>query len=661
MSTEMPHVVVTSPFWRRYRTLIKDVVLPYQWDVLNDAIKIELPDDPGGNQEEMTHSGAIENLRIAAGRSTGEFSGFLFQDSDVYKWLEAVAYVLMYDDAPELRAHADEVIGLIAEAQMEDGYLNSFFQINGLERRFKRLSQSHELYVMGHYIEAGIAYWEATGSTLALDIARRMADCIDANFGPEDGKLHGGDGHPEIELALARLFEATGEKRYLELAQWFVLVRGEDPDFYNRQNAADDENGEFFAGLQYLMKSGSYMQADKPFLEQTEVNGHAVRAGYLLTGAAHIAGLIRDRRMLDAVRRLWYDVAHRRMYITGNVGSTQVGESFTYDYDLPNDTMYGETCASVSMAFLARRMLEIDARAEYGEVLERELFNGAIAGMSLGGHHFYYVNPLEEDPIASERNPGKRHILPHRAQWFGCACCPANLARLIASVDRYIYTERDEGRTVLMHQFIASDATFASGVTVSQVSNYPWDGDVTVRVGNAGEEDVQLGIRIPAWAYSGVRFVVEGWDEVPNVQDGFAYIPVPAGEERSISFSLPFSPQCMRASSRVAADAGKVAVMRGPLVDCMESADNPGPLWNYQLDMDSLVATDAIDVLGGMAQVKAKGLQAVEDPDDGHLYRRAGSLRWKEAELTFIPYFMWANREVGQMRVWVRPTDSRAS
>ena len=659
MTTRLPRVEVTSPFWRRYRDLVRESVLPYQWDVISDAIAVRMPSDPGGNTNEVPRSGAVQNLRIAAGQASGEFTGFLFQDSDVYKWLEAVAYSLMERDDAVLRAHADEMVELISQAQQDDGYLDSYFQIKEPKRRFRRLSQSHELYVMGHYIEAGVAYWEATGSELALDVARRMADCIDANFGPGQGKIHGGDGHPEIEIALTRLYAVTDERRYLDLAHWFVVVRGQDRDFYRRQDEADGGEG-FFGGLQYLMRSGTYLQADKPFLEQTELNGHAVRALYLLAGAADVARLTGDERVRETVGRLWDDVTRRRMYVTGQVGSTQVGESFTYDYDLPNGTVYGETCASVALAFVARRMLQASARGEYGDVLERELFNGAIAGMSLDGRHFFYVNPLEADPLASRRDPGRQHVLTRRAEWFGCACCPANLARLVSSVDRYIYTELDGGSTVLLHQFISSRAEFASGFTVSQESDYPWEGSVSISAENHGETDVRLGVRIPAWARTGFSLRVGGAETAAAVEDGFTYVSVPAGAGVELSLELPLEPRLVRASNRVADDAGRVAVTRGPLVFCLEEADNPGPLWNYEVAPDGLSAEFRPELLGGLEVVRARGLRAEQD-GEGSLYLPAGGVTWKDADMTFIPYYAWANRTEGQMRVWVRPTDPLVS
>lgn len=658
MKTNLPNVEVTSQFWRRYRDVVRGEMLPYQWNVISDAIDIDIPFDPAGNSLKLTKSGVIENLRIAAGRAEGSFTGFPYADSDAYKWLEAVAYALMSGDAPELRAHGDELVDLIADAQMDDGYLDSYYQINGIDERFTLIGQSHELYNMGHYIEAGIAYWEATGSEKALDVARRMADCIDANFGPEEGKIHMGDGHPEIEVALARLYEATGEQRYLDLGHWLIVSRGEDPEFYKREIAAQGDKI-LFDTMRNL--PASYYQADKPYLEQTEVNGHAVRSLYLLGAAAHTARLAGDDALAKTVETLWDDVTRRRMYVTGQVGSTQIGEAFTYDYDLPNDTMYGETCASVALSFVARRMLEAKPRGEYGDVLERALFNGTISGMALDGCHFYYVNPLEADPRATAGNPSKTHVLTHRAEWFGTACCPANLARLVSSVDRYIYGEADGGATVLVNQYIASRATFASGVTVEQEGDYPWDGDVALRASNPTDAPVRVGVRIPAWAKADAVVVVAGADMDPETVDGFAYATVEPGQTLELAVKLPMRPRCVRASNRVCADAGRVAVMRGPVVYCMESADNDGDLWNYQLDCATLTDAWHPELLGGVVQVTADGVRAVSDGADDALYQEAGTVSWEPATLSFVPYYAWANRADGQMRVWVRPTDPRLS
>ncbi|OZG61950.1 glycosyhydrolase [Bifidobacterium lemurum] len=657
----VPCVTITSPFWKNRRDQIVESVIPYQWGVMNDEIDTVVPDDPAGNQLSDNKSHAVANLKVAAGELSDDFHGMVFQDSDVYKWLEEAAYALAYHPDPELRRLCDETIALIARAQQPDGYLDTPYQIkSGIwasRPRFSQIQQSHEMYVMGHYIEAGVAYWEVTGNEQALDVACRMADCLDANFGPEAGKIHGSDGHPEIELALAKLHEATGEKRYLELARYLIDVRGQDPRFYAKQREAlggDD----IFRDLGFY--KNEYFQAAEPVREQRTADGHAVRVAYLCTGIAHVARLTGDVELMETAKRFWRNIVTRRMYITGAIGSTHVGESFTYDYDLPNDTMYGETCASVAMSMFARQMLLADPRGEYADVLERQLFNGAIAGISLDGKQYYYVNPLESSPegLAS---PDRHHVLSHRVDWFGCACCPANIARLIASVDRYIYTELDGGRTVLSHQFIANEATFASGLRVTQESNLPWDGHVEYRVSLPadGEATVRFAVRIPAWSKDSYTLTVNGGPVAVEVLDGFAYFDVPAGESLDIALDLDMSVKLMRANSRVRDDAGRVAVMRGPLVYCAEQVDNPGDLWGYRLadGVTAAAATVAFepDVLGGVSVVSLPAVREAEDVDDAPLYLPADAACAVEpATLVLVPYYAWANREVGQMRVWLR-------
>lgn len=397
---------------------------------MNDEIDTTVPDDPAGNQLADNKSHAVANLKVVAGELDDEFHGMVFQDSDVYKWLEEAAYALAYYPDPELKALRDRTVNLIARAQQPDGYLDTPYQVKSgvwADRpRFSLIQQSHEMYVTGHYIEADVAYHQVTGNEQALEVAKKMADCLDANFGPEEGKIHGAD-------------------------------------------------------------------------------GHAVRIGYLCTGVAHVGRLLGDQGLIDTAKRFWKNIVTRRMYVTGAIGSTHVGESFTYDYDLPNDTMYGETCASVAMSMFAQHMLDLEPKGEYADVLEKELFNGSIAGISLDGkQYYYYVNALETTPDGLA-NPDRHHVLSHRVDWFGCACCPTNIARLIASVDRYIYTERDGGKTVLSHQFIANKAEFASGLTVEQRSDFPWNGHVEYTVSlpaSATDSSVRFGLRIPGWPWA---------------------------------------------------------------------------------------------------------------------------------------------------------------
>ena len=487
---------------------------------MNDEIDTTVPDDPAGNQLADNKGHAVANLKVVTGELDDEFHGMVFQDSDVYKWLEEAAYALAYHPDPELKALCDRTVNLIARAQQPDGYLDTPYQVKSgvwVDRpRFSLIQQSHQMYVMGRYIEAAVAYHQVTGNEQALEVAKKMADCLDANFGPEEGKIHGADGHPEIELALAKLYEEPGEKRYLTLSRYLIDVRG--------QQTAD---------------------------------GHAVRVGYLCTGVAHVGRLLGDQGLIDTAKRFWKNIVTRRMYVTGAIGSTHVGESFTYDYDLPNDTMYGETCASVAMSMFAQQMFDLEPKGEYADVLEKELFNGSIAGISLDGKQYYYVNALETTPDGLA-NPDRHHVLSHRVDWFGCACCPANIARLIASVDRYIYTERDGGKTVLSHQFIANKAEFASGLTVEQRSDFPWNGHVEYTVSlpaSATDSSVRFGLRIPGWSLGSYALTVNGKSAVAQPEDGFVYLMVNAGDTLELDMSVKF----VRANSRVRSDAGQVA------------------------------------------------------------------------------------------------------
>ena len=646
-SPKLSHVEVTSDFWKRYRELIVKEVLPYQWAVMNDEADISIAEDPQNNGQDK-NSHAVANLKIAAGKMEGHHYGFPFQDTDVYKWLEAAAYSFNYHPNEDLQKITDELIDLIAEAQDDDGYLSTYFQIDAPERKFKRLQQSHELYTMGHYIEAGVAYYQSTGNQKALDIATRMADCIDQNFGLEDGKIPGYDGHPEIELALARLYEVTKEKRYLDLAHYFLNQRGQDPEFFNKQIEEDGEERDLIANMRDFPLS--YYQNDKPIKDQEALTGHAVRVVYLCTGIAHVARLTGDEDLLAACKRFWNDIVKRRMYVTGNIGSTTTGESFTYDYDLPNDTDYGETCASVGMSFFAKQMLNIEAKGEYGDVLEKELFNGTLSGMSLDGKHFYYVNPLEADPVASKGNPGKSHVLTHRADWFGCACCPANLARLIASVDQYIYTEGEDA--VLSHQFISNTAEFQNGVTVSQTNNFPWAGDIHYTIENPSGEDFKLGIRIPGWSNK-TSYKVNGENKSLSVEDGFVYVIATDGTT-TIDIELDMRTKFMRSNNRNVSDYGKVAVQRGPVVYAAEQADNEIPLWLYKVNTKEEPEYHFDEkLLDGVGVLKVVADKPALDSENDDLYVEDQDQELIPSALTLIPYYAWANREDGQMRVWL--------
>ena len=664
----MANVTITSPFWNRYRKSVAREVIPYQWQIINDERRIEIPVDPAGNDDGEVNDGlsrewshAVRNLRVAAGDVDAPFNGMVFQDSDVYKWLEEAAYALAYQPDAQLQALCDEVVDLIARAQQPDGYLDTPFQIKSggyaRRRRFSQIQQSHEMYVMGHYIEAGVAYWQVTGNEQALQIACRMADCLDANFGDEDGKIPGADGHPEIELALARLYEATNESRYLRLARYFIDVRGKDPDFYDEQNKAVHAEGlpAIFPAMETW--SHEYTLTARPIRDQQTAVGHAVRVAYLLAGVMQVGRLTNDEGLLRTGERLWNNIVHKRMYITGGIGSTHVGEAFTYDYDLPNDTMYGESCASVGMCFVARQMLEHELRGEYADVLEKELFNGAIAGIALDGKHFFYVNPLEADVQATENNPDRRHVLLERAQWFGCACCPSNIARLIASVDRYLYTVREDERMIAAHQFIANDARFFDDVRVKQESDFPREGVVRFTVDvPEGADPVIFKVRIPSWSPE-YRLTVDGVDvtgEMP-VHDGFVSVEV--ADRTVVELELDMSVKYMRANTAIRHDAGRLAVMRGPVVYCAESCDNRAPLWDYRIGDsagEDIACAAGTGVLEGLQTVSVPALRTPDDASDAPLYMPAdhGARQADHTRLEMIPYHAWANRGASQMQVW---------
>ena len=658
-TTQQPKVTVTSAFWGRYRNMVTSNALPYQWEALDDKVPVDVPEGTTWGENGAPYSHSLRNLRIAAGEENGEFSGQPFQDTDVSKWLESASYALRLApegiDPSELESKVEEAVALFDEAQDEDGYLDTKFEIDlGPEQRFKGLRWSHELYTMGHFIEAAVAHHLATGSERALNVARRAAQCIDDHFGDEEGKIHGADGHPEIELALARLYEATGERQWLQLAAWFIRVRGQDPKFYDKQDAAGGPK--FYEGLNMPL---SYFVADKPVLELTEAQGHAVRQLYLAIAIAKVGHLLGDEDMLAAAQLLWKNIIRHRMYVTGAVGSTQVGESFTYDNDLPNDLVYGETCASVAMVFFGEAMMDIKPSGVTGDVIERELFNGTLSGMQLDGKRYFYVNPLEADPVASKGTPNKHHILTRRAGWFDCACCPANLTRLVTSVDRYLYTVGSgeyEG-TIFAHQFIANRAEFAEGFVVEQTQvgeGYPWTGDIAFHVDNPNQLERKLAIRIPGWAKDWT-LNVNGEQLVPDVVDGFVTIDA-SSENTDIELHFDMPVRKVRAALRVRDDIGKVAFARGPVVFCMEECDNVAPLWLDAVpEVAEAEATYEPDLLNGVVQVKVTGERLAATDEDVQLYRSDSQPYDNEtAELTLIPYYAWCNRAEGQMQVWVR-------
>ena len=631
-------VRISDGFWGAYQQLVMDKVIPYQWEALNDRI-------PGADK-----SGCIRNFEIAAGRAQGEHYGFVFQDSDLAKWLEAVAYALTLRPDPELERQADDAIALVCAAQQPDGYLDTYYIINGLDKRFTNLRDHHELYCFGHMTEAAVAYYQATGKDALLQAMIRFADCIDRCIGPEEGKLHGYPGHEVAEMALIRLYGITHDEKHLRLARYFIDERGQSPLYF-------DEEGKRSGNRFYWDRTGfryMYYQAHQPVRKQQDAVGHAVRAAYLMSGIADVARVTGDDGLAEAAERLWRSVTRRRMYITGAIGSSHVGEAFTFDYDLPNDTVYGETCAAIGLVFFARRMLEMHPRAEYADVMERALYNGVISGMSLDGKRFFYVNPLEVVPEDCKRDPRKAHVKPVRQKWFGCACCPPNIARTVASLGAYAFTERQD--TLYIHLYIGAELGTELGgqkLSLSMDSGLPWNGSTKLTV-TAGRAAGRIALRVPGWC-PGYRLCVNGQPAEAPVEDGYLLLDREWSKGDTVTLDLDMPAVRITADPRVREDAGKVAVTRGPLVYCLEECDNGKDLHLVRLPHDAaFTVQEASDLPGGILDITAEGLRESSDWPKDRLYAPAAPRKAQQQTLTFIPYYAWANRDIGEMAVWVR-------
>ncbi len=627
-------------FWKNYMELVRTRVIPYQWKALNDQIEGAEP------------SYSVQNFKIAAGQIQGGHGGPVFQDSDLYKWLEAVAYTLMWHPDKQLERTADEMIELIHAAQQPDGYLDTYYILNGMEKRFTNLKDNHELYCLGHMIEAAAAYYQATGKRLFLDTAISYVNCVYDHIGSEEGKLQGYPGHEIAEMALCRLYEITGDPRHLKLAQHFVNQRGQSPLYFKEEG---EKNGnDFFWEDSYFQYQ--YYQAGKPVREQTQAEGHAVRALYLYSGMAEVAAKTGDNSLLKSCERLWNNITEKQMYVTGAVGASEYGESFTFDYDLPNDTMYGETCAAIGLVFFARRMFEITKDSKYTNVMERCLYNGVISGMSLDGTEFFYVNPLEVQPEASLKDQGKHHVKVSRQKWFGCACCPPNAARLLASLPEYALEQNE--REVFISLFADGTAELNLDGTDNQLcieTDYPWSGDVRVQIHNAKETDFALLLRLPGWCEKW-GLLLNGEEIVPPLEKGYLRLERRWEDGDRLVFSMEMPVRLISANPRVRADVGKVAVMRGPLVYCLEEADNGDQLQELYLQRQpEFEVKYEKDLLNGIVTLKTDGLRlAEEDWNEGELYRTYEDPHFKEQKLKFIPYYSWANREPGEMLVWVK-------
>lgn len=547
-------------------------------------------------------TGRIRNFENAANRS-GEHSGIFYDDSDVYKALEGMAYSLINNPDPELEKKADEWIDKFAAAQEPDGYINTFYTLTGLERRWTNMDK-HEMYCAGHMIEAAVAYYKATGKRKLLDVSIRMADHMMEHFGP--GKRHWVPGHEEIELALVKLYEVTNEEKYLDFAYWLLEERG-------RGYGSMGDEGTW---------NPIYYQDEMPVRELSTINGHAVRAMYLFCGMADVASLKGDTGYIHALDRLWDDVVLSKMYITGGIGSSRHNEGFTEPFDLPNYEAYCETCASVGMVLWNSRMHQLTGDSKYIDVLERSLYNGALAGISLNGDLFFYVNPLAS------------HGDHHRREWYGTACCPSQVSRFLPSIGNYIYSTSKEA--VWVNLYIGNSAEVGAGketVRLTQETGYPWDGSITLTVEPLKSSlRKEIRMRIPGWCKQ-YSIAVNGEQIIdPQIENGYLVIERKWISGDKITLSLDMPTEIIAADPRVKENIGKRAIQRGPLVYCAEEADNPS--------FDEVILTPDAEIRERFNSSLLNGVTTID------------AIRGDKT-VRFIPYYAWDNREAGEMKVWI--------
>lgn len=595
--------------------------------------------------EKCEETGRVDNFALAAGLIEGEQQGdFPFDDTDIYKILEGASYALAVEYDPKLDRYLDSLITLIGGAQEEDGYLYTCLT-NKCERlsrwygkgRWDRLN-SHELYNCGHLYEAAVAHYQATGKRTLLNIALKNADLINETFGPNEGQKHVPSGHPIIEMALVKLYRVTGEEKYLELARYFIDETGKGTDGH---------------------KLSEYSQDHKPIVDQGEAVGHAVRLGYLYSGVTDVASLMHDQALMDAAVRVWENVVSKKLYITGGIGQRAQGEGFGPNYKLPNMTSYCETCAAISNVYWNYRLFLNEGDAKYYDVLERTLYNGLISGVSLSGDRFFYDNPLE-----SVHNHD-------REPWFGCACCPGNVTRFMASVPGYVYTSGEH--SVYVNLFAEGNGVIPIGtdtVKLRQTTRYPWEGTVKITVKQPISGKFAVNLRIPGWAGneavpSDLYHFVDDTSEKYSLKingkktnavevKGYAvlYRNWKAGDEIELEFPMPV--RKIMANEKVTNDTGKMAFQRGPVVYCFEDKDNnEGWMFDCVVPQNAGVeSTYDENRLGGVVALTVKGEKIVKDAD---------KTSKEPVELTAIPYYSWNNRGKANMLVWMPYTEEAAT
>lgn len=597
---EFSDVKITGGYWKARQDINRSVTLKAVYDRFNETGRFEaLKCDLRDGDTNIPH---------------------IFWDSDVAKWIEGASYILHSEKNDQAMEIIENAIDLIIKNSDENGYFNSHFLVAEKENRF-RLRECHELYCAGHLIEAAVAYYELTGKDRFLNAVKKYADYIERAFKIDNTAAFITPGHPEIELALVRLYKATGEKRYIELAKYFIDKRGncDEPGIYT------DWANEY------------YSQDEIPVRERKTAEGHCVRALYLMCAAADIAYIYKDNDLKTACERFFDSIVNKRMYITGGVGSSNMGESFTIDYDLPNRTAYAETCAAISLAMFAERMLKFGADSRYSDIIERTMYNGIMSGISLDGKSFFYENPLEIDPDFNNINTStkvkERFPITQRVEVFDCSCCPPNIMRFVASISGLIYGFDDN--TVYINQYINSEGD-VNGIKISQKTDYPNNGKITVRC-NSNKK--QIAFRIPCWCKS---FNI---NKKYSIKNGYAYVDLDSEENIELELDMPV--RIISANRRIHSDAGRIAVMRGPVVYCAEGIDNGADIKSIALPTESVFELAESEFL--LPILKTEAYRPFES--DSLYYEAVDD--YEKIPLTLIPYYAFANRGESEMQVWL--------
>ena len=563
------------------------------------------------NLHQCEITGRIKNFAVAGKLEPGKHQGELYNDSDVYKVIEGIAYALSSKRDPELEKRTDAIIAKIAAAQQPDGYLNTYYTLVKPQQRWKNIQHGHELYCVGHLIEAAVAYQQATGKNQLLDVAVKFANHIIAVFGP--GKKIDTSGHEEIELALVKLYRATGDKRYLHQAQFFLDTRGRA------------EGRRLF---------GEYAQDHRPIREQTEVTGHAVRAMYLYSAMADVAAITGDESLRKAMHAIWHDVVDRKMYVTGGIGPSARNEGFTVPFDLPNDSAYAETCAAIGMALWNHRLFLMEGDRRFADILEREVYNGLLSGVSLSGDRFFYVNPLG--------SKGGHH----RVAWFGTSCCPTNIVRYIPGMGERVYAHSANSIWTVLYMGNTATVPLAAGkVTLKQETQYPWEGDIQITVQLEKEFAFDVYLRIPGWCRSAPALQINR--QVLKLEPAKGYVKIARTWKSGdvIQLKLPMPVERVYAHPEVKANSGRVALQRGPIVYCLEAIDNNGHVRNLCLARETkLTASFRKELLGGVMVVRGEA-QSVA--------RNGEKLTFANVPFQAVPYALWDNRQPGEMVVWL--------